>query len=78
MQKEEPEKILFVNNPVSGGKEKQDWESSIRDFFKELPHSIEIFLLTGKNDSVSIKHHKFMTENMQTIAKIIAVEKLSA
>ena len=57
MQKDEPQKILFVVNPVSGGKEKQDWEASIRDFFKALPHSIEIYLLTGSNDSVSIKHH---------------------
>ena len=57
MQKDNPEKILFVINPVSGGKEKQDWEASIREFFKELPHSIEIYLLTGKDDSVSIKHH---------------------
>lgn len=57
MQKDEPQKILFVVNPVSGGKQKQDWETSIRDFFKELPHSVEIYLLTGKNDSSSIKHH---------------------
>ena len=69
MQKDEPQKILFVINPVSGGKEKQDWESSIRDFFKELPHSIEIFLLTGKNDSVSIKRH-IETINPQ---KVVAV-----
>jgi diacylglycerol kinase (ATP) len=69
MQKEEPQKILFVINPVSGGREKQDWETSIRDFFKELPHSIEIFLLTGKNDSVSIKHH-IETINPQ---KVVAV-----
>ena len=57
MQKDEPQKILFVINPVSGGKEKQDWESSIREFFKELPHSIEFYLLTGEQDSSSIKHH---------------------
>lgn len=57
MQKDEPQKILFVVNPVSGGKEKQDWEASIRKFFNELPHCIEIFLLTGNNDSSSIKHH---------------------
>jgi diacylglycerol kinase (ATP) len=57
MQKDEAQKILFVINPVSGGKEKQDWEVSIRDFFKELPHSIEFYLLSGENDSVSIQHH---------------------
>lgn len=50
-------KILFVINPVSGGKEKHDWEASIRDFFKEKPHAIEFYLLTGKNDKVSIQHH---------------------
>jgi YegS/Rv2252/BmrU family lipid kinase len=57
MQKDEPQKILFVINPVSGGKEKQDWEASIRDFFKDLPHSIEFYLLNGENDSASIEHH---------------------
>lgn len=57
MQKDEPQKILFVINPVSGGKEKQDWETSVREFFKDRTHSIEFFLLTGDNDSVSVKHH---------------------
>jgi diacylglycerol kinase (ATP) len=69
MQKDEPQKILFVINPVSGGKEKQDWEASIRDFFKELPHSIEFYLLTGSNDSVSIQHH---IERIQP-QKVVAV-----
>lgn len=57
MQKDEPQKILFVINPVSGGKEKQDWETSVREFFKELPQSIEFYLLTGKDDSSSVRHH---------------------
>src|SRR5687768_16262429 len=57
MQKEKPEKILFVINPVAGGKEKHDWEASIRDFFRELPHSIEFYLLNGKDDVTSINHH---------------------
>ena len=69
MQKDSPEKILFVINPVAGGKEKQDWEASIREFFKDLPHSIEIFLLTGKDDTVSIKHH---IETLQP-QKVVAV-----
>lgn len=50
-------KILFVINPVSGGKEKKDWEASIRTFFKDKPHSIDFYLLTGNNDKVSIQHH---------------------
>lgn len=69
MQKDEAQKILFVINPVSGGKEKQDWEASIREFFKALPHSIEFYLLSGKNDSVSIQHH---IETIQP-QKVVAV-----
>ena len=62
-------KLLFVINPISGGKEKHDWEASIRDFFKDLPHSIEFFLLTGKGDSTSINHH---IETLQP-QKVVAV-----
>jgi len=50
-------KIFFVINPVSGGKEKHDWEASIREFFKEKPHVTEFYLLTGNNDKISIQHH---------------------
>ena len=50
-------KILFVINPVSGGRQKHDWEASIREFFKNKPHVIEFYLLTGGNDKVSIQHH---------------------
>ena len=47
---------LFVINPVSGGKTKNDWESAIRDFVKRDSISSEIFLLTGKNDLESLQH----------------------
>jgi diacylglycerol kinase (ATP) len=57
MQNPDRLKILFVVNPVSGGKEKHDWEAAIRKFYKEQKHIIEFYLLTGKNDSVSIRHH---------------------
>lgn len=50
-------KILFVINPVSGGKEKHDWEASIRNFFRDKPHVIDFYLLTGANDKISIQHH---------------------
>jgi YegS/Rv2252/BmrU family lipid kinase len=50
-------KILFVVNPISGGKEKHDWETSIREFFKDKPHTIDFYLLTGNNDKISIHHH---------------------
>jgi diacylglycerol kinase (ATP) len=57
MQNPEPLKLLFVINPVSGGKEKNDWESSIRGYFKEKPHNIEFYLLTGTDDKTSVQHH---------------------
>ncbi len=47
--------ILFILNPVSGGKKKIQWEPLIRDFFKPLPHTIDFFFLTGKDDSNTIK-----------------------
>ncbi|MDQ6762909.1 MAG: diacylglycerol kinase family lipid kinase [Bacteroidota bacterium] len=47
-------KILFVLNPVSGGKKKIDWEPLIRNYFKERSHIIEFFVLTGAGDDSSI------------------------
>lgn len=57
MQKEFLQKILFIINPVSGGKGKEDWEAFIRQYFRERPHAMEFFLLTGKDDSVSVNHY---------------------
>jgi YegS/Rv2252/BmrU family lipid kinase len=48
--------ILFILNPVSGGKKKVDWQNIIADFFKPKACKIEFFILTGKNDSASIAH----------------------
>jgi YegS/Rv2252/BmrU family lipid kinase len=50
-------KILFVVNPIAGGKEKKDWETAIREFFKESIYGIEFFIQTGKNDRASIQHY---------------------
>lgn len=50
-------KLLFVINPVSGGKEKTDWEQEIREYFKESPHTMEFYMLTGNSDSASVEHH---------------------
>ncbi len=52
----QPLKILFILNPVSGGKKKIDWEPKIREYFSKLDHLIEFFVLTGKDDSSSIKY----------------------
>ncbi len=49
-------KILFVVNPNSGKKKKTDWESFIRNYFKGLPHTIEFFILSGKDDTVSLQY----------------------
>ena len=57
MQKDETLKILFVINPVSGGKNKINWENQIREYFNTLPHNIEVFILTGKSDGASLQHH---------------------
>lgn len=50
-------KILFVVNPIAGGKEKRDWETAIREFFKESTCVIEFYIQTGKNDKASTQRH---------------------
>lgn len=53
-----PLKLFFVINPISGGKEKHDWEKEIRDFMKDSKYTMEFYLLTGdKNDKASIQHY---------------------
>jgi diacylglycerol kinase (ATP) len=49
-------KILFVLNPVSGGHSKAEWESSINNYFKNVPHTYELYLTNGENDKVSLTH----------------------
>ena len=56
---------LFLTEPYLNGKHAIDKLL----IFCEFKPSFQQF--------VSLKHHKFMKENTQTIAKIIAVEKLS-
>lgn len=50
-----PVTLLFVINPISGGKLKKDYEDTIKKFFEALPHKIDFFLLTGKNDAAELK-----------------------
>lgn len=50
-------KLLFVINPVSGGKEKTDWEEQIRSYFRDSEHNMEFYLLTGTSDVASVQHH---------------------
>lgn len=57
MQKDAILKILFIINPISGGKEKRDWEEKIRLFFKQSPHNMEFYILDGESDVVSVQHY---------------------
>ena len=50
-------RFLFAVNPVSGGGGKSDWEATIRDYFAELPHAAEVFLLTGEDDETALEKH---------------------
>jgi len=43
--------LLFVVNPISGGRQKDEHETVIRKTFEELPHKVEFFMLQGKNDA---------------------------
>jgi diacylglycerol kinase (ATP) len=57
MQKDASMKLLFIINPISGGKEKRDWEEKIRTYFKQSPHNMEFYILTGQSDVASVQHH---------------------
>ncbi|MCW3079234.1 YegS/Rv2252/BmrU family lipid kinase [Segetibacter sp.] len=43
--------ILFVVNPISGGRDKKDHQDAIEKFFAPLPHKIDVFLLNDKNNA---------------------------
>ena len=62
-------KILFVINPVSGAKKKINWETVIRNYFKNLPHSIEFYILSDKEDTGSLE---YWIEKLQ-VTRIVAV-----
>lgn len=63
------ERILFVVNPVAGGKEKKDWQVAIREFFKDSGCTIEFFIQTPGNDKQAIKE---LIENLNP-DKVVAV-----
>ena len=49
--------ILFVINPISGGKHKKDHQETIKKFFAPLPHKIELFFLDDKNNAQGLQKH---------------------
>lgn len=48
--------LLFIINPGAGVKAKLNWETIVRNYFKNLEHHIEFYILTGKNDAASVKY----------------------
>jgi diacylglycerol kinase (ATP) len=70
MQNTSSQKLFFVINPISGGKEKHDWEREIREFLKDSHHTMEFYLLTGDEaDKTSVQHY---IETLQP-HKVVAV-----
>jgi len=55
MQQQSPLRLrlLFVINPVSGGKKKADPETFIKNYFRERPEEIHFFLLNEPQQSLS-------------------------
>jgi YegS/Rv2252/BmrU family lipid kinase len=50
-----PQKLLFIVNPNSGGKNRQDFQTQIKEYFKLLDHDVNYYILAGKNDAATIK-----------------------
>lgn len=47
-------KLLFVINPVSGGKDKSDFERAIQIFCQAADHTADLLLLTGTDDKTRL------------------------
>src|SRR6476469_7492824 len=61
-------KILFVINPRSGTKNKIAWEPAIRNYFTDLQHNFDFFLLDGKDDATSLQYWIKKLEPQRVIA----------
>ena len=47
--------FLFAINPVSGGKDKTEWETGINDYFADSPHTVQLLHLNGETDPDAIR-----------------------
>ncbi|MBV9988850.1 MAG: NAD(+)/NADH kinase [Chitinophagaceae bacterium] len=65
----ERSKLLFVVNPISGGRKKINWETEIREYFAGSDHQVEMLVLNGGNDGWKI-YEKIKTGQPD---KVIAV-----
>jgi diacylglycerol kinase family enzyme len=51
---QEASKLLFVINPISGGKKKINWENEIREYFANTQYQVEILALLGGIDAFRV------------------------
>jgi diacylglycerol kinase (ATP) len=47
--------ILFVINPISGGRQKKEHQDAIKKYFSPLPYKIDFFLLANKNNGPGLE-----------------------
>src|SRR3954469_5234198 len=47
--------ILFVINPISGGRQKKEHQDAIEKYFANLPYKIDFFLLANKNNAQGLE-----------------------
>ncbi|HUR11706.1 MAG TPA: diacylglycerol kinase family protein [Flavitalea sp.] len=55
MPEQKPLKFLFIINPIAGGKNKDEWETAIHEYFHDTSHTIDFHILTGENDETAVK-----------------------
>lgn len=60
--------LLFVINPISGGKLKNEYEIIIKKFYEKLPHKIKFFLLDGKNETEELEKYMALVRPQKVIA----------
>jgi diacylglycerol kinase (ATP) len=68
MPSEASASILFIINPVSGGRIRNDWELVIRQFYKPLQSKPEFYFLTGINDADAIRHRIEKVKPLKVVA----------
>jgi YegS/Rv2252/BmrU family lipid kinase len=77
-------KVLFVINPISGGKQNKDWEEEINNRFNDSPNQISIHKLKGEDDESELKNniakykpHKVVAVGGDGTIKMVAEQLLN-
>jgi len=63
-----PFMLLFVINPVSGGKLKKNYEDAIKKYFRLLPHTINFFILKGEKDTEELEKNIELLRPQKVVA----------